>query len=210
MLYTKKNFIMAIFTKETFEELFINVYEQKNIVKKNLDKVTDAFGLVVDIRPDIEKLIKYIIYMYDKNTPMRELYQELQERKVECALLSGYSEKKDKTILEELYNLTDKRACELISSFLKYQNHKSWALLVSNEEVLWQYQQELLNPITDFRQDKEKLQALEIKSKLMNECDSIIKRIEGYEEKIYGDDKKLKDAMKNITSPENIAYVSKT
>ena len=68
----------------------------------------------------------------------------------------------------------------------------------------------MLNPITDFRQDKEKLQALEIKSKLMNECDSIIKRIEGYEEKIYGDDKKLKDAMKNITSPENIAYVSKT
>jgi len=44
----------------------------------------------------------------------------------------------------------------------------------------------------------------------MNECDSIIKRIEGYEEKIYGDDKKLKDAMKNVTSPENIAYVSKT
>ena len=201
---------MAIFTKESFEDLFINVYEQKNIIKKNLDKITDAFGLVVDIRPDIEKLLKYIIYMYDKNTPMRELYQELQERKIECALLSGYNEKKDKTILEELYNLTDKRACELISSFLKYQNHKSWALLVSNEEVLWQYQQELLNPITDFRQDKEKLQALEIKSKLMNECDSIIKRIEGYEEKIYGDDKKLKDAMKNVTSPENIAYVSKT
>ena len=210
MLYTKKTFIMAIFTNETFEDLFINVYEQKNIIKKNLEKITDAFGLVVDIRPDIEKLLKYIIYMYDKNTPMRELYQELQERKIECALLSGYSEKKDKTILEELYNLTDKRACELISSFLKYQNHKSWALLVSNEEVLWQYQQELLNPITDFRQDKEKLQALEIKSKLMNECDSIIKRIEGYEEKIYGDDKKLKDAMKNVTSPENIAYVSKT
>ena len=201
---------MAIFTKETFEDLFINVYEQKNIIKKNLDKITDAFGLVVDIRPDIEKLLKYIIYMYDKNTPMRELYQELQERKIECALLSGYSEKKDKTILEELYNLTDKRACELISSFLKYQNHKSWALLVSNEEVLWQYQQELKNPKTDFRQDKEKLEALEIKSKLMNECDSIIKRIEGYEEKIYGDDKKLKDAMKNVTSPENIAYVSKT
>ena len=47
---------MAIFTKETFEDLFINVYEQKNIIKKNLDKITDAFGLVVDIRPDIEKL----------------------------------------------------------------------------------------------------------------------------------------------------------
>ena len=83
-------------------------------------------------------------------------------------------------------------------------------MLVSNEEVLWQYQQELLSPITDFRQDKEKLQALDIKSKLMNECDSMIKRIEGYEDKIYGDDDKLRNAIKNITSPENIAYVPKT
>lgn len=69
-------------------------------------------------------------------------------------------------------------------------------MLVSNEEVLWQYQQELLSPITDFRQDKEKLQALDIKSKLMNECDSMIKRIEGYEDKIYGDDDKLRNAIK--------------
>lgn len=201
---------MAIFNKENFNRLYIDIYEKKNIIKSNLGKVTDAFGLVDDDRNDIESLIKYIIYMYDKNSPMREMYQELEERKLECAMLSGYKELKDKKILKELFNLTDKRACFLISSFLKFQNHKTWAMLVSNEEVLWQYQQELLSPITDFRQDKEKLQALDIKSKLMNECDSMIKRIEGYEDKIYGDDDKLRNAIKNITSPENIAYVPKT
>ena len=29
-------------------------------------------------------------------------------------------------------------------------------------------------------------------------------------DKIYGDDDKLRNAIKNITSPENIAYVPKT
>jgi len=200
---------MAIFEKENFNRLYIDIYDKKNVIKNNLEKITNAFGLVDDSRNDIEKLIKYIMYMYDKNSPMREMYQELEERKTECALLSGYKESKDKKILKELFNLTDKRACKLISSFLKFQNHKTWAMLLSNEEVLWQYQQELLRPITDFRQDKEKLQALDIKSKLMNECDSMIKRIEGYENKIYGDDNKLKEEMKNATSPENIAYVPK-
>jgi len=201
---------MAIFEKENFNGLYIDIYDKKKIIRNNLGKITNAFGLVDDSRNDIEKLIKYIIYMYDKNSPMREMYQELEERKMECALLSGYKESINKKILIELFNLTDKRACKLISSFLKFQNHKTWAMLLSNEEVLWQYQQELLRPITDFRQDKEKLQALDIKSKLMNECDSMIKRIEGYENKMYGDDKKLKEAMKNVTSPENIAYVPKT
>ena len=200
---------MAIFEKENFNRLYIDIYDKKNVIKNNLEKITNAFGLVDDSRNDIEKLIKYIMYMYDKYSPRREMYQELEERKTECALLSGYKESKDKKILKELFNLTDKRACKLISSFLKFQNHKTWAMLLSNEEVLWQYQQELLRPITDFRQDKEKLQALDIKSKLMNECDSMIKRIEGYENKIYGDDNKLKEEMKNATSPENIAYVPK-
>ena len=80
---------MAIFNKENFNRLYIDIYEKKNIIKSNLGKVTDAFGLVDDDRNDIESLIKYIIYMYDKNSPMREMYQELEERKLECAMLSG-------------------------------------------------------------------------------------------------------------------------
>ena len=66
---------MAIFNKENFNRLYIDIYEKKNIIKSNLGKVTDAFGLVDDDRNDIESLIKYIIYMYDKNSTMREMYQ---------------------------------------------------------------------------------------------------------------------------------------
>jgi hypothetical protein len=78
--------------------------------------------------------------------------------------------------------------------------------MTANEEVLWQYQQELLTPIVNYKNDKDKLQALEIKTKLMQECDSIIKRIEAYEEKIFGDNIDKKKEILNLT-PESIANV---
>lgn len=78
--------------------------------------------------------------------------------------------------------------------------------MTANEEVLWQYQQELLTPIRDFKNDKDKLQALEIKTKLMQECDAIIKRIDAYEEKIFGDNIDKKKEILNLT-PESIANV---
>lgn len=78
--------------------------------------------------------------------------------------------------------------------------------MTANEEVLWQYQQELLTPIVNYKNDKDKLQALEIKTKLMQECDAIIKRIEAYEEKIFGDNDDKKKEILNLT-PESIANV---
>lgn len=78
--------------------------------------------------------------------------------------------------------------------------------MTANEEVLWQYQQELLTPIMNYKNDKDKLQALEIKTKLMQECDAIIKRIEAYEEKIFGDNIDKKKEILNLT-PESIANV---
>lgn len=78
--------------------------------------------------------------------------------------------------------------------------------MTANEEVLWQYQQELLTPIMNYKNDKDKLQALEIKTKLMQECDAIIKRIEAYEEKIFGDNVDKKKEILNLT-PESIANV---
>jgi hypothetical protein len=57
-----------------------------------------------------------------------------------------------------------------------------------------------------FKNDKDKLSALEIKSKLMNECDAIIKRVEAYEDKLFGDLTDKKEEIINYT-PESIANI---
>jgi hypothetical protein len=111
-----------------------------------------------------------------------------------------------KTDTADIFDLRDNNILVYINSYLRHQSSKVWSVLAANEEVLWQYQQELLTPIKDFKNDKDKLQALEIKTKLMQECDAIIKRIDAYEDKLFGDTKEKKSEILNLT-PEAIANV---
>lgn len=202
---------MAVFSDEAFNNLCVPIYKEEDVLEKYKYDLKKIFGgLFKHRRVDLEKLVKYVIYMYDLSSPMRELFTDMSIRKTECAMLAGYDIKKDEKRLERIYILEDRDIVEMISSYLKFQNHKTWAMLTTNEEVLWQYQKELLQPITEFKQDKEKLQALDIKSKLMNESDSIINRIKNYEDKIFGDNKEVQSKLKQAkTSPETIAYVHK-
>jgi hypothetical protein len=132
---------------------------------------------------------------------MRLKISDIQLRKEECYDMSEIKEPK-----EQIFDLSYDNILVYINAYLKHQSSKIWAVMTANEEVLWQYQQELLTPIVNYKNDKDKLQALEIKTKLMQECDSIIKRIDAYEEKIFGDNADKKKDILNLT-PESIANV---
>lgn len=184
---------MASFTEEEFSKIAIPV--ESNSLEKNAI-VKQIFGKVS--KEDIP-LIKYVALLYDMKSPMRLKIPDIVERKEECAEMAEL--KGDNT---HIFDLSDDKVLGYINVYLKHQSSKIWAILAANEEVLWQYQQELLTPIVNFKNDKDKLQALEIKSKLMGECDAIIKRIEAYEDKLFGDNKEKKDKIINYT-PESIA-----
>lgn len=187
--------IMASFTDEEFSRIAIPI-GQKTLEKDPV--VNQIFGKVS--KDDIP-LIEYVALLYDMKSPMRLKIPDIVERKEECAEMAGL--KGDNS---HIFDLSDDKLLGYINVYLKHQSSKIWAILAANEEVLWQYQQELLTPITNFKNDKDKLQALEIKSKLMGECDAIIKRVEAYEEKLFGDNQLKKDKIINYT-PESIANV---
>jgi hypothetical protein len=186
---------MALFVEDDFKVLSINPFE-KNFIKNKI--VQQVFGRVSQ---SDEPILKYIILLYDSKSPMRLKIPLLSDRKIECAELAEL-----KTGKEEIFDLRHDNIVGYINSYLRYQQSKIWSILAANEEVLWQYQSELLTPITQYKTDKDKLQALEIKSKLMAECDAIIKRIDSYEEKLFGDNTDKKDKILSMT-PEMIANV---
>lgn len=186
---------MGLFTESDFKNLMIPVFD-KDFLKK--PAVVRIFG---KLPTSEEEIIRYISLLYDQRSPIRVKVSDIVERKHECAELAGIKSGQD-----EIFNLRDKKVIGYINAYIRAQSSKIWAILAANEEVLWQYQQELLNPIENFKDDKGKLQALEIKSKLMNECDSIIRRIESYEAKLFGDNLEKKDDIINFT-PESIANI---
>lgn len=186
---------MAIFTESEYNNILLPVND-KDLANNPL--VRQIFGKV-----DLEDIpmLKYIALLYDIKSPLRLKIPDIVERKQECYDMADV--KQDKL---HIFDLSHDKLLGYINVYLRYQSSKVWAVLTANEEVLWQYQQELLTPIVNFKNDKDKLQALEIKSKLMAECDSIIKRIESYEDKIFGDNKQEKDKVINYT-PESIANI---
>jgi hypothetical protein len=187
--------IMALFNKEDFSDLAIPIYDS-NLVKNPIIK--QVFGNPPS--SDIPILI-YVALIYDQKSPLRLKISNIQERKEEAAEMAGI-----KINTADIFDLRDNNILVYINSYLRHQSSKVWSVLAANEEVLWQYQQELLTPIKDFKNDKDKLQALEIKTKLMQECDAIIKRIDAYEDKLFGDTKEKKSEILNLT-PEAIANV---
>lgn len=186
---------MAIFSDSEFDNLALPIRE------KDLHKHPTTKHIFGSITASEVPVIKYVALLYDVKSPMRLKIPDVDMRKEECAEMSELKDGK-----EDIFNLSNDKILGYINSYLKFQSSKVWAVLTANEEVLWQYQQELLTPIKDFKNDKDKLQALDMKSKLMNECDSIIRRIESYEEKLFGDNHQEKDKIINFT-PETIANI---
>jgi hypothetical protein len=147
--------------------------------------------------------IKYICYMYDQMSPMKKHFPDLAQRKVECSLLSGLCQHKE--LEQAAIEFSSDLITHAIDEFLKYQNSRIWSMIVSNEEVFYEYQSKLLIK-TEADHDKDMLQALQIKSKIMSDMDTINQRLDSYYDRMYQGDGELMEQVqiKNI-SPEEIA-----
>ena len=151
-----------------------------------------------------DKLIKYVLYIYDVNTPLKEHFPDLKIRKEQAALLSGY-DLKDET-LNSIFFFTNSKVLSMVDEFLKKQNNRVWSMIVSNEQTFFEYQTKLLRPV-DGDRDKDILQALQIKSKIMDDLNTINERLDSYYMKLYGEDETLLNKIKSDKrlTPEYIA-----
>ncbi len=94
----------------------------------------------------------------------------------------------------------------MVNEFLRKQNNRIWSMIVSNEQTFFEYQTKLLSPVEGER-DKDILQALQIKSKIMDDLNTINDRLDSYYMKLYGEDQELLKVIKadKRLTPEFIA-----
>lgn len=197
---------MAIYSKEKFDVLEINVFEEEDLIANHRRKIQEIFGPPTKHRRvDLENLIKYVFLMYDRRTPMVEFFSQVDERKKNCALLAGYEDVNHVRVLE-IMSLEDEVAQEFIYKLIKHQKGMVWSALVTNCELFWQYQRELLIPISISKDDKNKLDGMKVKGALAKEVDIILERINGYTDDLFGEDIALIKVL-SPTSPEQIADV---
>ena len=180
-------------------------------VKKNLTTVYPKLKDIVGVVDD--KMIRYVILMYDYNSPLRHHYPELGKRKQFAASIAGYDlMKEDVTTLFD-FKINDEpyeELLDIIISYLKYQNNWVWSMIVSNEQAFYEYNRRVMMPVEGNR-DKDILQAINIKTQIMSSQDDIYQRLQKYYRDLSGGDESLEQAItvRKRLRPEQIADVQK-
>jgi hypothetical protein len=161
-----------------------------------------------------DKMLRYVLLMYDQKSPLREYYPELSKRKTFAASIAGYDVDDDSIV--ELFDFKVKNdegelehneeILELIIKYLKYQNNWVWSLIISNEQAFYEFNKRVLMPV-DGQKDKDILQAIDIKTKIMQSQDEISQRLKKYFKELSGGDDDLEDAIvkRKRLSPESQA-----
>lgn len=179
-------------------------------VKKSLTTVHPKLKMVVGEVDD--KLLRYVLYMYDMNSPLREYYPELEKRKQFAASLAGFDlDKDDVTALFDFKIKVGEEEVpydtllDLIVKYLKYQNNYIWSMIVGNEQAFYEFNKRVMIPV-DGARDKDILQAVDIKNKLMDAQDNIVQRLQKYLRELTGEDDQLEQAItkRKRLRPENI------
>jgi hypothetical protein len=220
--------MISIFKNEDFRGLQFPIHkvDQSKDLLKELPDLKYIQEFVTADRPDRDKLIRYIVLMYSKDTPLSKKFTDLAIRKKEAATLSGFDMVKDSipvplkplddpdeeddrpepvSLLQSIYNLSDETIGQMVIGFLRHQDDLTFTMLASNEQTFYEYQQALMSEITDFRNDMDKMKALDVKTKLMDESDKIAARIQKYRKDLYVEDKIIDLARKRNSSPESVA-----
>jgi hypothetical protein len=189
--FTEKDFSKCVFNPMVAGNLF-KVYPQ-------LKTLTDEEG------KEKERLLRYVIAMYDSGTPLAKSYPDLMKRKIAACSVAGVEGEK---AMDDLFAHRNESVLKLICDYMRiYGQSRLWAMIVALEEQMWEFIQRLIKPVGSDK-DKEALQGVELKSKISSELDTINQRLENYYAKLYGNDEDLISASKaKRLTPETIADV---
>jgi hypothetical protein len=190
-----------------------SIMEFNPLIKgKVLEKYPKLKGMLGEAE---DKVVRYILLMYDQNSPLRHHYPDLTKRKQFAADLAGFDLDKDDVIGLYEFKVNNDEGFEpheelirLTMKYLKYQNNMVWQMIVSNEQAFFEYNKRVMMPV-DGSRDKDILQAVEIKTKIMQSMDDIYQRLQKYNRDLTGGDDMLEEVLtkKKRLRPEEIANV---
>lgn len=193
-----------VFDVKNFSRCRFNPCVEKGMVKAY--KELGDLPLVPEIA-DQDNLLRYIVAIYDDNTPLNGQYESnIGKRKmmaIEHFGLDHYA--------EDIINLNSDGLISLISDFMfKYCKQRTWVKIAVNEQLFQEYSKRLLQPVASTKFDekageKDELQAYQIKAKLREELDSIGDSLEKYYREMFHVDEVLTKKQRRSFTPEAMA-----
>lgn len=153
-------------------------------------------------RADCDRLVRFIMFLYDKNTQLvQEFQHDLAERKSEAAKDAGFERKDGKwgVKIQDVMDIKDEDVTAAIMRFLKIQKSHVWTEIIICEQELFDYRVLRFNPVGKGKgegalDDKDVIDSTVKKDKLMESCNLRMRELERLYEQFFGDNKDLQAA----------------
>lgn len=158
--------------------------------------------------PWLDHLIRYVIMMYDHNSPLIKEERDLNYRKSLAAELANL-DMQDQDYLAIVYTFTHDYLLELTCRFLmRFIKSKEFTAIVVIENCFWESVKKLMEPISGDN-SKQELEAVQKKEAIKAGLDNDMARLEKYYKTFYGGDETLEQKSKGRLTPERLAGVKK-
>lgn len=158
----------------------------------DLFKLTE-FQIVKHRNTNWQKMVRYVVFMYTKGTPLvNEFPSDLKARKEAALIESGYKRDVQENWDDEAKQLMDVKLEDVfraIMAFLRHQKHMLWTEIVVCEQELYDYQSARFKPLDKKEDDKDIYAAAKNKGALKELCDTLRKSLDTLYEQFYGDSK---------------------
>lgn len=211
-----------MYTKEQFDRCEFNPLVNGRMLE-NYPRLAEIVNPQWIEDPNFENILRYVIMVYDPKSYLVENERDLNHRKgiaadLACIPLSENEEQDG--IRDSIYSCGYAFRVEsdnFISDFIEYlpdlitrylcrfSSTKEWSAIVVTEHCYWESCRKLLEPISG-KDTKSELEAVEKKSRIKDEIEKDIARLDKYIAKFFGEDEVLiKKVKRKGFSPESVA-----
>jgi hypothetical protein len=191
-----------------FKDLFFKIESLEDNNYRTVEEVKEFNNIsyMLIAKSERVKTMKYLVFMYDKNSPLVSQYNEVRSRKQKALELSNVVKSEDPYLYEKLMLFEDSDLIQIAAQMLRKQNDSIFSMLVSQEIFFDECLKKVLQPL-EIEDDKKGLEALEKKAKISEAMEKVADRIEKYKSKFFRNDDDLEKKIRNVVAftPESIA-----
>lgn len=142
-----------------------------------------------------DSIERFISLMYSKDSKLNTI-DDLNERKMKAAAMADM-DPNDSTIQSKVFNFKDERIRIMIVNFLNKENPNAFIKLISDQQLFWNLQSQLMIEIDD-KTDTDRL------LKISEQSEKLLERIDRMKQKVYQEKEIIQEAETKIRalSPE--------
>ncbi len=173
-----------------------------------LDKLPAAKTIYSHDPINGDKIIRYLLLLYDRYSPLISGYPDVRRRKEQGARVAGFiavTKKGEDQTLNGLFDLTVPEYIDVIIEISHIQRIREWDIIMVNEANFYECQRILLSPIAETGNDL--LKGIDIKGKLRDQMEKIDQVLDKYYRLLFPEDETLSRTVqkRKAITPENMA-----